>query len=436
LEREFENVRSAWDWALQRGQWERLRKSLAPLAFFTSIRSRIQETITLLQQLLDAVAAVENNLEETAQRQGLAAWALTVQSFFFGVLGQGDKQVSRLERSRAAVEQYGTSYEIAIHCVFYASTRADAEEARALFERSLAILREIGDTWVVAFVIDNIGWFAFGRGETLEAKRHWEDALALFRAIGEVQGTTDQLMDVGRVAYTLGNYDEGRRLLQESLAIQQAGGLKNRFLDCDCQELLGEIASAQGQFAEAEAHFRQQLAILRDLGYRERLSWSYSRLGAAVLAQDRLGDAARLLAEALTIAERCGDERGIARAHKELGYLALRQGALDTARRHWRTAVDMAWRVQDRPQLLVMLDALIGLATILAKENDVERAVELLTLVRSAATIDRHTETRAEQALAELEARLSPASFAAAQARGRSLELGATVAVMLAEAAV
>jgi len=198
--------------------------------------------------------------------------------------------------------------------------------------------------------------------------------------------------------------------------------------------VLGELASARGHFAEAEAHFRQQITILRDLGNRELLSRSCSRLGAAVLAQERLGDAATLLAEALAIAEGCGDVRGMSRAHKELGYLALKQGAPDTARRHWHTAIDGAWHMQDRPQLLVALDGLIGLATLKAQAGDTERAVELLALVRGAASIDRRTESKAEQLLAELEARLSPASFAAAQARGRALELGATVATLLAEA--
>jgi len=69
------------------------------------------------------------------------------------------------------------------------------------------------------------------------------------------------------------------------------------------------------------------------------------------------------------------------------------------------------------------------LATLVANENDVERAVELLTLVRGAAHIDRRTETKAERLLAELEARLPTARFAAAQARGRALEVGATVAM-------
>jgi hypothetical protein len=137
-----------------------------------------------------------------------------------------------------------------------------------------------------------------------------------------------------------------------------------------------------------------------------------------------------------SLSPRAAPIRAASRAHTQLGYLALKQGAPGTARRHWRTAIDLAWRVQNRAHLLITLDALIGLATIVANWNDLERAVELLALVRSAATIDRHTETRAEQALAELKARLSPASFAAAQARGRALELGATVAAVLVEAAV
>jgi predicted ATPase/DNA-binding XRE family transcriptional regulator/Tfp pilus assembly protein PilF len=433
VEREFENVRGAWDWALQCEQWERLRTSSVALSFFMAIRSRQREAIAILQHVIDAATATESSGAETAHSQGLAAYALTIQSWFFVRLGRFDQQVSCLERSRAAIHHYGTPYEIATHGHFYASTRADPEEARALYERSQAILREIGATWDVAFAIRSLGDFAFGRGETLEARRHYAEALALWRPSGELQGTAVALLNLGRVAYTLGNYDEGRRLLQESLALQQAVGAKIR--TAECLELLGEIAFAQGQFAEAEARFRQQLTIVPDLGSRTLLSWSLSHLGAAVLAQDRLSEAAELLAEALAIAEEREDQRGLARAHNQLGWLALRQGAPDTARRHWRIAVDMAWRVQNRPHLLVALDALIGLATIQANQNDAERAVEVLTLMRSAASIDHRTESQAEQLLAELEGHLSPARFDAAQARGHKLDLGATVAAMLAEGA-
>lgn len=110
----------------------------------------------------------------------------------------------------------------------------------------------------------------------------------------------------------------------------------------------------------------------------------------------------------------------------------LGQGALDTARRHWRTAIEIASRVQDRPHLLVTLDALMGLANLMAQAGDAERAVEILALVHGAARIDHYTTTRAERLLANLEDRLPPARFAAAQARSQALELGATMAEILA----
>ena len=299
LEREFENVRSACDWAPQCGQWERLRTSLFAFFFFTIVRSRHREAITLFQHIVDTAAATESSAEESAERQGLAAYALTMQSYFFGWLSQVDKRNSCFERSRADVERYGTPYEIAIHCHLYAFTRADPEEARALFERSLAILRKIGDIWQAAYVIRGMGLFAFALGQTREAKRHFEESLSFFRASGNVHGTSEALLDVGRVAYTLGNYDDGQRLLQESLAIQQAVGLTA--IIAEYLEVLSEIAYAQGRFADAEAHVLQELAIWHEFGNRALLSRSFSRLGAAVLAQDRLGDAAKLLAEALAI---------------------------------------------------------------------------------------------------------------------------------------
>ena len=107
-------------------------------------RSRHREAITFFQQLVDTSAA-KSSAGESAERRGLAAHALTCQSFFFAGLGDFDKQVSCLERNRAAVEQYGTPREIAIHCHLYALSRADPEEARGLFERSLAILRGLSD---------------------------------------------------------------------------------------------------------------------------------------------------------------------------------------------------------------------------------------------------------------------------------------------------
>jgi hypothetical protein len=89
--------------------------------------------------------------------------------------------------------------------------------------------------------------------------------------------------------------------------------------------------------------------------------------------------------------------------------------------------------MQDWSQLRAALDALMSLATLVAKDHNRERAVEVITLVRSAARIDHRTETKAERLLADLERHLSPNRFAAAQARGQALQFDAMVAALLAE---
>jgi hypothetical protein len=80
-----------------------------------------------------------------------------------------------------------------------------------------------------------------------------------------------------------------------------------------------------------------------------------------------------------------------------------------------------------------MLDALIGLAALLAQVGDTDRAVELLALVHLLSRIDHHIQIRAEQLLADLQTRLSEVRFAALQARGKALQLGDVIAALLAE---
>ena len=70
LEREFENVRSACDWAPQCGQWECLRKSLFAFFFFMAVRARHREAITLFQHVVDTAAAAESSAEDIGATPG------------------------------------------------------------------------------------------------------------------------------------------------------------------------------------------------------------------------------------------------------------------------------------------------------------------------------------------------------------------------------
>jgi len=77
--------------------------------------------------------------------------------------------------------------------------------------------------------------------------------------------------------------------------------------------------------------------------------------------------------------------------------------------------------------------ALAGTATLLAAEGEKERALELLALVLHHPASWQWTKDRAAALVAELEAELSPDAVAAALEHGRTRDLAATVAELLAE---
>jgi len=75
--------------------------------------------------------------------------------------------------------------------------------------------------------------------------------------------------------------------------------------------------------------------------------------------------------------------------------------------------------------------AVVGLGSLLAREEEPERAVELLALALHHPATDQVTRDRAQELLAGLESTLPPEAFAAATARGQTLDLEEVAAEML-----
>ena len=83
--------------------------------------------------------------------------------------------------------------------------------------------------------------------------------------------------------------------------------------------------------------------------------------------------------------------------------------------------------------MALKLDVLISQAALLARSGHGERAVELAALALHHPASDGEVKARAQRLLSELQAGLSSAVYAAAQARGRVRDLEATVRELRAE---
>jgi hypothetical protein len=82
------------------------------------------------------------------------------------------------------------------------------------------------------------------------------------------------------------------------------------------------------------------------------------------------------------------------------------------AERIWRKSLGIAAEIHGMP---VVLEALVGIASLQARRGETESALELLLMVRNHPACDQETKDRAKALQAGLEAQLTPIKLVAIQ---------------------
>src|ERR1022692_4599500 len=86
------------------------------------------------------------------------------------------------------------------------------------FRRTLAIAREIGDAYVEAMALNNLGEAYQELGRHGGALDHLRQALAIFRATGDLYNEAMTLDSLGSAQVGMEHYDEGLDLLRDATA--------------------------------------------------------------------------------------------------------------------------------------------------------------------------------------------------------------------------
>ena len=97
----------------------------------------------------------------------------------------------------------------------------DYVSAKALYEESLAIRREVNDRVGIANALGNLAMVLLRFSDTIPAaKALYEESIAIRRELGDRGGLSLSLGNLGDVAVAEGNYTSARALFDESLAIR------------------------------------------------------------------------------------------------------------------------------------------------------------------------------------------------------------------------
>jgi tetratricopeptide (TPR) repeat protein len=385
---ELDNVRAAWQWAVEQVDLDAIHEAATTLFLFCQLRSHFLDGA----EMMAAAAAALRTLAASHLRDLTLAQLLNHEGWLRIRLGDFARAAAVLAESRALYSRpdvppppayMGTDPTPPLAIV--AHIRGDHAAALALGEEALQAATARGDRYNQSYAHYALTSAHAGHGDYTAAAYHAQQACALAEAVG------------------------------------------NRWFLAILRNEWGKVARAVEDYAQAGEHFRTSYAIKAAFDDPEGMAVALNHLGEIAILQHDLAEAGRLHRQALAIYEGIGDRVGLATALRGLAQVAGAQGATAEAWRGYGEALAIAEDTQFLPLVFAIL---VDLGALLLQRGGVVSGLQALLQVRQHAAADHEMRTRAEHCLAAWQDQVDPALYAAALQNTRQTDLAATLRVL------
>lgn len=428
IEADFENVRAAWLWALERDDSERVDRSLESLHLFCDMRARYREGIALLQA---ALAPGVDHPELTRAR--LLARYSFMHVFIPGV--DAPQIQADLEHCLAVARTHDSLADIAYTLFAYGGFRIffDSEPAGALamFDECLAAYDRLEDTFYRARVLNYVAWCHAAQSDLQRSFALTRESLELARMAGSRSDMAVALANLTEISLSLGDLQSAYEYGDEAIELCAQIGLP--FVGAQVKLILALISFLRGKTGQSRRLVAEGLQRAEEYHYSLTLAYA-AALGGVLAGLD--GDCARgkrLGKESLEIL--ANNTLGVVLAHWALALAHCREQEVDQAWAALLGALDEAGRMGAEAVMSWLMPVA---AYLLAQDGRPERAVSLLGLAAGHPGNIANWETE-WPAFVEMEAglkgKLGAEAYETAWKAGQTLPLAEVVAELQEQAA-
>jgi predicted ATPase/DNA-binding SARP family transcriptional activator len=208
--------------------------------------------------------------------------------------------------------------------------QVDLPTARAAYQQSLDIWRELKDHWWIAFSTLCMAYVLLYEDRIAEALEQFEQSVALARQVGEKSLLGRALRGEGN-AWMRTDMGHARVILEESAALFRAIGDKLRL--AYVLDALANVALSEQEYARAAATAGESVELLREISDQVNLAGPIHSLGQAVLGQGDPQRAKEQFTEGLVLAQQANDRLLIALNVMGFAGVAMAQGRAKRAAR-------------------------------------------------------------------------------------------------------
>ncbi|HET9222661.1 MAG TPA: tetratricopeptide repeat protein [Roseiflexaceae bacterium] len=357
IEAEIDNIRSAWQWALESYNVEAILRSMQLLGLFNQFRSRYREGIALAEQ---AVRTLESGSPTPSQQHALILLLVHL-GWLYIRLGQLERAQEILQRSRALYAAPD-----------YIPLPGDATDPEA-----------------------PLGLICLVKGDYAGAARLAEASRRRNVAHGHRNNLQYAVYVLAGAALALGEYAEARRHAEQAYTLTQER--QDRWFMAYCLNQLGQIEQALGNYDRAAQHFRTSYRLREEFADSEGMAVALRHLGWIALVQEQYAEARQLFERSRALYELVNDQGGLASALEGLGTVALERGDYETARHQLRDALELAAAIDFVPLIFSLF---IQIGAYLLHTGRSSQGLNLLVLTTRHPASERATKDRAAQLLA------------------------------------
>jgi tetratricopeptide (TPR) repeat protein len=177
-------------------------------------------------------------------------------------------------------------------------------QARAHYEATIALWRDLGDKEAVAVALTAFAGFLYDYQKDFSTARALcEEALLLTRELGSKQ-EVQPLSMLAVITLYQGDLAAARQLAEELLPLERAMG--TTWSDANALYLLARVEARQGNYERARDRYDELLPLAREIGDDAFTAYILAGLAVVVAAQGEGRWAARLWSAAESLRERCG----------------------------------------------------------------------------------------------------------------------------------
>jgi transcriptional regulator with AAA-type ATPase domain/predicted ATPase len=346
LSDERDNLRAAWQWLMEQARarapsddvLERLAAFVHPLAWFYRERALTWEAKAVFRAACTAIAAVLGQGEWPSAKVHrmqvlLARLQIRLASFlyFLGEYEQVDQTVAAalpVVRASHLTEEEGLALEAAARAHL---RRGNYQATKTAAQRSMALACQAGSDLHAMDAVVLLARTAAAEGDYDLAIRLHQRTVEYYRHLNYAVGTARALANLGNTHVLRGDYAAAQPLFETAHAMAQENN--NRFLVIVTGTNLGIVMLELGRYAEATAHFRKNLVLVREAGDQRWLAVNLNHLSLADLHMNDLDGAQRHAQQALAVAHSIRCEPDVLSSIAYLAHVWARRGNPEAALR-------------------------------------------------------------------------------------------------------